>query len=101
MVISFVGWDEFLLKFIFCYGQTSSGKTFTMQGADIYDRKLKGIIPRMIKTIFDFIEETDDKVEFTMRVGYCEIYLEKIKDLLNPMNFDMKIKEDKAQGIYI
>ena len=72
-----------------------------MQGPDIYDRNLKGIIPRMISTIFSFIEETDDRVEFAMRVGYCEIYLEKIKDLLNPMNFDLKIKEDKTQGIYI
>ena len=30
---------------IFAYGQTSSGKTFTMYG-DIYDEESKGIIPR-------------------------------------------------------
>ena len=80
---------------VFAYGQTSSGKTFTMQGPDIYDRNMKGIIPRMIRTIFDTIEAMPESIEFQMKVGYCEIYLEKIKDLLNPINYDMKIKEDK------
>jgi len=31
---------------IFTYGQSGSGKTFTMYGTDIYDEKTKGIIPR-------------------------------------------------------
>lgn len=49
---------------VFAYGQTSSGKTFTMQGPDIYDRNMKGIIPRMIKTIFDSIESMPESIEF-------------------------------------
>jgi kinesin family protein 5 len=37
------------------YGQTSSGKTYTMMGADLNDKNLKGIIPRSSKHIFDKI----------------------------------------------
>ena len=85
---------------MFAYGQTSSGKTFTMSGPDIYDRSLKGVIPRMVKTIFSFIEESPETIEFSMKVGYLEIYLEKVKDLLKPSHLDLKIKEDK-QGICI
>lgn len=43
---------------VLAYGQTASGKTFTMQGADIEDEELKGIIPRMVKTVFDVIENS-------------------------------------------
>ena len=86
---------------VFAYGQTSSGKTFTMQGPDIYDSLQKGIIPRMVRHIFQYIEHTDESLEFAMKIGYCEIYLEKIKDLLNPLQLDMKIKENPSQGVYI
>jgi hypothetical protein len=30
------------------YGQTSSGKTHTMQGYDINDKDIKGLIPRIV-----------------------------------------------------
>jgi len=43
------------------YGQTSSGKTFTMQGIMI-DDKLKGIIPRINKKIFDNIEDSPEHI---------------------------------------
>lgn len=36
---------------IFAYGQTGTGKTFTMEGADTPE--LKGIIPRTIEWIFN------------------------------------------------
>lgn len=41
---------------IFAYGQTSSGKTHTMQGPDIEDIEMQGIIPRMVRTVFARIE---------------------------------------------
>ena len=62
---------------VFAYGQTSSGKTFTMAGPDIYDESLKGIIPRMVSTVFDKISGADESAEFLVRIGFCEIYLEK------------------------
>ena len=86
---------------IFAYGQTSSGKTFTMTGASIEDPQLMGIIPRMVTKIFDQIANSDEHVEFTVKVAYAEIYLEKIKDLLDPSKDNLKVHEDKTRGVYI
>jgi kinesin family protein 5 len=72
-----------------------------MMGPDIDDPEMKGIIPRMITTVFETIENADECLEFTVKVGYSEIYLEKIRDLLNPSKDDLKIHEDKNRGVYI
>lgn len=85
---------------VFAYGQTSSGKTFTMTG-DINDPDMRGIIPRMVGDVFNKILNSDEHIEFTVKVGYCEIYMEKIKDLLEPTKNNLKIHEDKARGIFI
>ena len=37
---------------IFAYGQSGSGKTYTMYGEDIFDEDKKGIIPRIVCEIF-------------------------------------------------
>jgi kinesin family protein 5 len=86
---------------VFAYGQTSSGKTFTMTGPDIDDPELMGIIPRMVGTVFSDIGNSSDNLEYTVKIGYCEIYMEKIKDLLNPIQNNLKIKEDRNRGVYI
>lgn len=67
---------------LFCYGQTGSGKTFTMMGSDIEDDQMKGLIPRITEQIFASIAGADANVEYTVKVNYMEIYMEKIKDLL-------------------
>lgn len=85
---------------VFAYGQTGSGKTFTMTGC-VDDERLKGIIPRMITTVFTDIAAASEHVEFSVKVGYCEIYLEKIKDLLNPAKNNLKVHEDKVRGVFI
>lgn len=69
---------------IMAYGQTSSGKTHTMLGPDIDDEVNKGIIPRMVEGIFEKIEGAPEDIEFTVKVSFIEIYMEKIKDLLDP-----------------
>ncbi|OMJ73531.1 hypothetical protein SteCoe_27754 [Stentor coeruleus] len=86
---------------IFAYGQTASGKTHTMTGHDIYDPYTMGIIPRMITTVFDTIESADDNIEFSLKVSYCELYLEKINDLIDIQKKNLKIRQDKTKGIYI
>lgn len=85
---------------VFAYGQTSSGKTFTMSGLNIYDEDMKGIIPRMVSTVFTGIANNSES-EYLVKVGFCEIYLEKIKDLIDPTRKDLKVQEDKARGVYI
>uniref|UniRef100_A0A3Q4HBV6 Kinesin family member 5C n=1 Tax=Neolamprologus brichardi TaxID=32507 RepID=A0A3Q4HBV6_NEOBR len=67
---------------IFAYGQTSSGKTHTMEGK-LHDPQLMGIIPRIARDIFDHIYSMDENLEFHIKVSYFEIYLDKIRDLLD------------------
>mmetsp|Transcript_33097 Transcript_33097/g.38016 ORF Transcript_33097/g.38016 Transcript_33097/m.38016 type:complete len:108 (+) Transcript_33097:376-699(+) len=69
---------------IFAYGQTSSGKTHTMQGVDINNPITKGIIPRIVNHIFQQIDEASEDIEFTVKVSMIEIYMERIRDLLDP-----------------
>jgi kinesin family protein 3/17 len=66
---------------IFAYGQTGTGKTFTMEG--VSDKaELKGIIPRSIDWIFNSIKSYSDQ-NFLVRVSFVEIYNEEVIDLLN------------------
>lgn len=86
---------------VFAYGQTGSGKTYTMMGADIADQEAKGVIPRIVEQIFDSIIRSDASIEFTVKVSYMEIYMEKIRDLLVPQNDNLPIHEDKQRGVYV
>ena len=86
---------------VLAYGQTSSGKTHTMVGPSIEDPERQGIIPRMVKTVFEKIENASEDIEFTVKISMIEIYMEKIKDLLDPTKTNLKIHEDKIKGIYI
>lgn len=86
---------------IFAYGQTSSGKTFTMNGPDITDAQLAGIIPRTVDAIFQSIAQADEDIVFTVRASYVEIYLERIRDLLDPKRQNLQIREDPKRGIYV
>jgi len=53
-----------------------------MQGADIDNEDLRGIIPRITEQIFQSIVESDAHLEYLVKVSYMEIYLERIRDLL-------------------
>lgn len=86
---------------VFAYGQTSSGKTFTMTGPNLFDREQMGIIPRMIQDVFEKIENSSANLEFTVKIGFCEIYMEKIKDLLDSKKINLKVHEDKTRGLFI
>uniref|UniRef100_A0A8C0LHC8 Kinesin-like protein n=1 Tax=Canis lupus dingo TaxID=286419 RepID=A0A8C0LHC8_CANLU len=52
---------------IFAYGQTSSGKTHTMEGK-LHDPQLMGIIPRIARDIFNHIYSMDENLEFHIKV---------------------------------
>ncbi|KAF2169162.1 hypothetical protein M409DRAFT_52444 [Zasmidium cellare ATCC 36951] len=86
---------------VFAYGQTGSGKTYTMMGSDIGDEQSKGIIPRIVEQIFSSIMRSDGSIEFTVKVSYMEIYMEKIRDLLVPQNDNLPVHEDKQRGVYV
>lgn len=86
---------------VFAYGQTSSGKTYTMEGPNIEDKVYQGVIPRMVWSIFDGIYHADDHIEFLVKVSIVEIYNERIKDLLDPKKDNLLVREDKARGVFI
>ena len=85
---------------IFAYGQTGSGKTYTMEGF-LSDPERKGIIPRMMDALFEGLVEASESTEFTLRVSFLEIYLERIHDLLDSTKTNLQVKEDKVRGIYV
>jgi len=86
---------------VFAYGQTSSGKTHTMLGPNIIDEAERGMIPRMVSHIFSEIENAPPTQSFEVKVSYVEIYMEKVRDLMNPSAQDLKIRENKGKGIFI
>ena len=64
---------------IFAYGQSGSGKTYTMYG-DIYDNEIKGVIPRIIEEIFNYVELSDENISFQFKLSVVQIYKEIIFD---------------------
>ena len=88
---------------IFCYGQTGTGKTYTMEGFT-YESKNpnRGIIQRTIQDIFNYIEMTsNENTKFIIRASFLQIYNESISDLLKPDKKNLQIREDKKKGIYV
>ena len=65
---------------IFAYGQTGTGKTYTMEGRDTDADK--GIIPRTIEWIFSNIKNYTNQ-QFLVRGSFVEIYNEEVRDLLS------------------
>ncbi|KAH0546944.1 kinesin-like protein KIF3B [Cotesia glomerata] len=85
---------------IFAYGQTGTGKTYTMEGSkNDYDRR--GIIPRSFEHIFNHIGRTEN-MQYLVRASYLEIYQEEIRDLLHAdqsLRFELKEKPDS--GVFV
>eukprot|EP01041_Mallomonas_annulata_P002987 gene2987-5859_t len=81
---------------IFAYGQTSSGKTFTMLG----DEKHPGVLEQSAEDIFRHIEQSENR-DFLLRVSFVEIYNEVIRDLLSDAaDATVAIREDPKKGVY-
>jgi kinesin family protein 5 len=72
-----------------------------MQGPDIEDIEKQGVIPRMVRTVFNRINSASEYIEFTVKVSMVEIYMERIKDLINPDKDNLKIHEEKGKGVYM
>ncbi|XP_018329518.1 kinesin-like protein KIF3A [Agrilus planipennis] len=85
---------------LIAYGQTGTGKTFTMSGDD--DPSMQGIIPNTFNHIFSKISSTTEDIIFAISVSYLEIYNEEVKDLLAGKN-DKKLKmyENEDGAVYV
>lgn len=89
---------------IFAYGQTGTGKTFTMLGDYLSkgsnDSKM-GIIPRALTQIFSESNTEINEFDFDISVSFIQIYMEMIQDLLEPSNTEIRIREDLVNGVYV
>ncbi|KAI9877559.1 MAG: kinesin motor protein cin8 [Pleopsidium flavum] len=92
--------DEMLQGYnctIFAYGQTGTGKTYTMSG-DMSDNlgmlsDSAGIIPRVLHSLFTKLEA--DEAESSVKCSFIELYNEELRDLLSvEENAKLKIYED-------
>ncbi|XP_033206918.2 kinesin-like protein Klp61F [Bombus vancouverensis nearcticus] len=82
---------------VFAYGQTGTGKTYTMEGIN-NDRTLywhsdssAGMIPRSLSHLFDKLQLLETQ-EYTIRVSFLELYNEDIFDLLSSSNDACKLR---------
>jgi len=85
---------------VFAYGQTSTGKTYTMSGTP----SEPGIVPLAVQDCFSFIQNQNHaNREFLLRVSYMEIYNEMINDLLAPEKNSSAIRifENKKEGVIV
>ncbi|OMH82961.1 Centromere-associated protein E [Zancudomyces culisetae] len=81
---------------IFAYGQTSSGKTFTMYGNQFE----AGIVPKAVKEVFERINGVSNR-QFLIKVSYLEIYNEVISDLLDNTKKNLRITETTNRDIKV
>ncbi|KAL0221104.1 hypothetical protein RCL1_000958 [Eukaryota sp. TZLM3-RCL] len=104
---------------ILAYGQTGTGKTFTIFGPGSdwerpEERRTRrpasndpppfsqcGIVPRAILQVFDYIEANSTDTEFRVTVSFMQIYMETIMDLLDCSKVNLSIREDPKSGVFV
>lgn len=63
---------------IFAYGQTGTGKTFTMEGTP----ENRGVNYRTLEELFKISRDRSSTMKYELSVSMLEVYNEKIRDLL-------------------
>ncbi|KAG8097538.1 hypothetical protein GUJ93_ZPchr0013g36806 [Zizania palustris] len=95
-----------------CYGQSGTGKTYTMWGAlaamidSSSDHADKGIAPRVFQNLFAQIQgrqesSPEKQTSYQCRCSFLEVYNEQINDLLDPSQRNLQIRENAGNGIHV
>ncbi|KAH9703951.1 kinesin-like protein KIN-UC [Citrus sinensis] len=79
---------------VMAYGQTGTGKTYTLGRLGKDDASERGIMVRALEDIISSMSVTSDSVE----VSYLQLYMESIQDLLAPEKVNIPINEDPKTG---
>ncbi|CAK7324552.1 unnamed protein product [Dovyalis caffra] len=97
---------------ILSYGETGSGKTYTMWGPpsamveDPSPSSNLGLVPRIFHMLFSEIQREQDnsqmkQINYQCRCSFLEIYNGQIGDLLDPVQRNLEIKDDPKNGLYV
>jgi len=111
---------------VMAYGQTGTGKTFTIFGNnrfwdkgygrpkmpdwtmdDIQDLAAFepsascGVVCRALHQIFSHIQDEQEHTEFRVMVSFLQLYMENLTDLLAPEKSNLTIREDPKTGVYV
>ncbi|XP_024983935.1 kinesin-like protein KIN-5B [Cynara cardunculus var. scolymus] len=86
---------------VFAYGQTGTGKTYTMEGG-MRNKSGElpaeaGVIPRAVRQIFDTLEAQN--ADYSMKVTFLELYNEEIVDLLAAEDYSRALEERQKKPI--
>nr|AYV89279.1 kinesin KIF3B isoform X2 [Tetranychus evansi] len=85
---------------VFAYGQTGTGKTYTMVGVRD-DPSRQGIIPNAFEHIFSHIARSSNQ-QYLVQSSYLEIYQEQVRDLLcKDQSKRLELKERADIGVYV
>lgn len=79
---------------IMAYGQTGTGKTYTLGKLGTDDASERGIMVRALEDIIASASPASDSVE----ISYLQIYMESVQDLLAPEKVNIPIVEDPKNG---
>ncbi|MGH0177727.1 UNVERIFIED_CONTAM: hypothetical protein FKN15_076223 [Acipenser sinensis] len=85
--------DKYIAKF--------QGDDSVVIGGILHDSDGMGIIPRIVQDIFNYIYSMDENLEFHIKVSYFEIYMDKIRDLLDVSKTNLAVHEDKNRVPYV
>eukprot|EP01028_Stygiella_incarcerata_P011838 TRINITY_DN69214_c0_g1_i1.p1 TRINITY_DN69214_c0_g1~~TRINITY_DN69214_c0_g1_i1.p1 ORF type:complete len:797 (+),score=190.93 TRINITY_DN69214_c0_g1_i1:421-2811(+) len=95
--------DGFLAGYngtLFAYGQTGTGKTFTMGILDRVSMKTGGLVPSSLRHVFGSLQESTQR-NFKVTMNFLQIYMENIQDLLNPSSGrPVVLREKPGHGFY-
>jgi hypothetical protein len=68
---------------VFVYGQTGSGKSHTMMGQLGQGPEHMGITPRMVESVFQYIQDAPEHIEFTVRNHFLLLFVMDVKRLVS------------------
>ncbi|KAH9664286.1 kinesin-like protein KIN-14R [Citrus sinensis] len=84
---------------IFAYGQTGTGKTFTMEGTE----QSRGVNYRTLEQLFEIAKERSETFTYNISVSVLEVYNEQIRDLLatSPTSKKLEIKQSSEGSHHV
>lgn len=65
-----------------------------------FDGPLAGIIPRAVFDLFDRIQRADAELVFDIKMFFVEIYMEHVRDLLEPSRTNLNVREDPSTNSF-